>query len=67
MYQNLRAEMARRNINGMMIAEKISIWPATFSAKINGKSEFTLDEAIAIKAALCTDLPLEILFQREED
>ena len=67
MYPNLRAEMARRNITGKMISDRIGIWPATFSAKLSGASSFTLDEAIEIKELLETDLPLEDLFWREDE
>lgn len=65
MYSNLRAEMARKNITGYELAEKIGITNGTFSAKFNGKSEFTLDEAFKIKSILETDLTIEVLFAKE--
>lgn len=65
MYSNLRAEMARRNITGQEMAEKIGITNGTFSLKFNGKSEFTLDEALKIKNVLETDLSVEELFATE--
>lgn len=65
MYPNLRAEMARRNITGYELAEKIGITNGTFSLKFNGKSEFTLDEALKIKNVLESDLSIEVLFSTE--
>lgn len=67
MYPNLRAEMARRQITGNQIAEKLGIWSSTFSAKASGKSAFTLDEAMVIKDILRTDISLEELFQKEDE
>lgn len=65
MYSNLRAEMARKNITGYELAEKIGITNGTFSMKFNGKSDFTLNEAVKIKNALETDLTIEVLFATE--
>lgn len=66
MFPNLRAEMARRNITGYELADKIGVTNSTFSQKFNGKSLFDLDEAISIKKALGTDMPLEQLFEPDE-
>lgn len=66
MFANLRAEMARRNITGYELAEKIGVTNGTFSKKFNGKADFTLVEAFAIQKALKTDLPVDILFQSDE-
>lgn len=65
MYPNLRAEMARKNITGYELAEKIGITNGTFSTKYNGKSDFTLNEAFKIKSVLETDLNVEVLFATE--
>lgn len=67
MYPNLRAEMARRRVTGNDLANVLNIRPATFSEKMNGKSEFTFAEAQIIKAYLDTALPLEVLFEKEND
>lgn len=66
MFSNLRAEMARKNITGQELAERIGITNGTFSQKFNGKSDFTLKEAKAIKEALGTDLTIEALFEPDE-
>lgn len=65
MYPNIRAEMARQKITGRLLADLIGIAEVTMSTKLNGKSEFTLSEAIAVKKALKTDMPLEVLFEVE--
>ena len=64
MYPNLRAEMARYRITGAEIAELLGILPSTVSSKINGKTDFTLSEAVKIKEFLHTSLTLEELFER---
>lgn len=66
MYPNLRAELARRRITFSHLASMIGVTVGTMSQKNGGKASFTLDEAIAIKNVLETDMPLEELFQREE-
>lgn len=66
MFPNLRAEMARRNITGNEMAEVLGITSGTFSAKYNGKADFTLPEAMMVKAELKTELPLEVLFEPDE-
>lgn len=70
MFPNLRAEMARRRITMRELCKElnergIKIALSTLSQKINGKYEFTLEEADAIQAVLQTDIPLDILFERE--
>ena len=66
MYLNLRAEMARQKVTLAMLAEVCGVTVSTMSQKNCGKSPFTFDEACAIKKALHTDLPLEVLFAKEE-
>jgi hypothetical protein len=70
MFPNLRAEMARGRITMRMMQEllekhgvKISL--SQLSQKMNGKYEFTLEEAEAIQAVLNSGLSLEVLFNRE--
>lgn len=64
-YPNLRAEMARRSVKGYELAAALGIRQATLSAKLNGKSEWTLDESKAVKSFIGTAMPLELLFKKE--
>lgn len=66
MYPNLRAELAKRKMTFTHLAGIMGITVGTMSQKNNGKASFTLDEALAIKNALGTDLTIEELFQRED-
>lgn len=66
MYPNLRAEMARKNIKVMVIAQALSISYDTMSNKINGKSDFTRAEIFKIRDEFFPDLTLEYLFETEE-
>lgn len=67
MYPNLRAEMARKKMTGAELAKAIGVNTGTFSQKFNGKTDFGLVEARAIKAVLGTDLPIEVLFEPDEE
>ena len=67
MYPNLRAEMARKKLTGVDMAQAMGVNISTFSLKFNGKNDFTLPEAKAIKKALRTDLPIEVLFEPDEE
>lgn len=72
MYPNVRAEYARRNLTLKSTVEELArlgfeMSVPTLSMKLNGKFPFTLDEAKALKEILKTDLPLEELFEAEED
>ena len=64
MYPNLRAEIARRGVTLSQLAEVIGVTLQTMSKKINGGSEFTLNEAYAIKDFLGVDAPIEELFKK---
>lgn len=64
MYNNLRAEMTRRNVNAKEIANKLGKTEGTISSKITGKTDFTMDEARQIKRILGVDITLEELFEK---
>ena len=65
MYPNLRAEMARKEINQNELADAVGITPATMSLKLSGKAKLTLDEAFAIKECVRSRLSLDALFATE--
>lgn len=69
MFPNLRAEFARRHltmadvVEGILKESGVQISITHFSLKMNGKYQFTLEEAFAIKKFLKTKLTLDVLFQ----
>lgn len=67
MYPNLRAEMARKNVTLSWLADQIKMHVSTLSEKMNGKANFSLDEAKKIKKALGVDLSIDDLFYKEEE
>lgn len=64
MYSTLKAEMARKGVTGRELARSLNLGESTFSLKINGRSEFDLSEAKAIKDELGVNIPLEELFEK---
>lgn len=64
MYLNLKAEMARNSWKMRDLAKASGISTPSLSQKINGKRDFRLKEARAIRKALgCEDLTLDFLFE----
>lgn len=66
MFPNLNAEMARRKITQMSLAEKIGRTPTTLSMKLSGKSPISLAECVEIKNAIDEKLSVDYLFATEE-
>lgn len=64
MYLNVKAELARRNLNLVDLSNKTGIRYQTLVDKVNGKYPLTLDEAKTIKSALEVSIPLEELFEQ---
>ena len=62
MYKNLRIEMLKKEMTMADLSAKTGIKYQTLSDKMRGESQFTLQEAISIKKALESELPIEILF-----
>lgn len=62
MYRNLEAEIKRRGLSRLALAEQMGCNPSTISFKLTGKRPFTLPEAKRLKAILQVQLPLEVLF-----
>ena len=63
MLRNLRAEMSRYNVRAKDFAKLLKVREATISGKMNGKSHFTLNEAMQIKEVYFPHLSLEYLFE----
>lgn len=66
MFPNLDAEMARRKITRLSLADRIHKTPTTLSLKLNGKAPITLAECVEIKNAIDETLSVDYLFKTEE-
>ncbi len=66
MFPNLRAEMARKNIKYVAIAEILGISYDSVINKISGKTDFTRSEIFKIRDILFPDLSLEYLFKARD-
>lgn len=65
MYSKLEAKIAYLGISKKQMADGIRMNYNTLLAKINGKSKFTLDEAVIIQTYLAEDIPIEELFTED--
>lgn len=63
MFPNLRAEMARIGIDGVVISSHLGCTTKTFSRKMTGKGEFTRAEIFKIKNTFFPNLTIEYLFK----
>lgn len=66
MYPNLRAELARKDMSIPQLAELTGIKTTTLYDKYNGRSAFSLDEAVLIRDALGLDMSIDELFRKED-
>lgn len=64
MYNNLMHELRKKNITNKAVAELIGITEKTLFNKVNGVTEFTLTEAMAINDNLLPEFKLDYLFTR---
>lgn len=62
MYLNLKHELRSCQITQAQISELLGVREATVSDKINGKSRFTVDEALRVKKTFFPKYDLEYLF-----
>lgn len=72
MFPNVRAEFARNGFTQDKVVDElknegIEMTRTTLSLKMTGKYDFTFNEAVAIKKICKTDLPLEELFEKNEE
>ena len=63
-YPNLMAELARAGLTVLELSAKTGIPYSTLIGKLGGRSEFTLDEAFAIKSVLQVNQSIDELFER---
>ena len=64
-YPNLEVEMVKARMMRKDLAKRLGMTPTTLSMKLNGKSNISLEEGVAIKREIKTDLKLEELFKTE--
>lgn len=67
MYRNAKAEMVRAGKTLADLSNNLGGTVSTWSLKLNGKYQITLDEAKRFKKFVKTDLPLEELFEKFEE
>lgn len=65
MLMNLKAEMTRHRVTGCELASYLDLREATISSKINGKTDFTVNEAFEIRNKFFPNYSLEYLFKKE--
>lgn len=65
-FTTLRAEMARRGLKGRDIAEALQISSKSAYNKINGITEFTLKETIAIRDKFFPGMTIDFLFNSDD-
>jgi len=65
MYRFLEARIVFHGYSKKEFAESINMNYNTLLAKLNGKSKFTLDEAVQIKEFLQEDMSIEQLFEEK--
>ena len=63
MFNTVKAEMARKNMTIVELADATGIRYQTLADKLRGDSSMSVADAIKIKAALNVDMPFEELFQ----
>ena len=61
-FTTLKAEMARKGLKGIDIAETLQISAKSAYNKINGITEFTLKETIAVRDKYFPDMTIDFLF-----
>ena len=57
--------MAKRKIEKYKVARELGIHVNSFRNKLNGKTSFSVDEAIQIQEAFFPDLEIKYLFGRD--
>ena len=64
LYPTLMAELARAGMTVIDLSATTCIPYSTLMGKIRGRSDFTLNEAVAIRKALCVEMSIDELFVR---
>lgn len=64
MYENLLAEIGRKQLSRKDIAEKLNITTSALRLKLKGKHRFTVDEAFKLCELLGGNCSVEFLFKK---
>lgn len=64
MYENLRLELARKNITQEAVAKLIGCTEKTLRNKLNGTTDFTVSEAMLINDNILPEFGFGYLFSR---
>lgn len=64
-YLMLKGEMAKRDITIKAISELLEIHRNSVSNKLDGDTNFSIDEAVKIRDAFFPDMKIETLFDKE--
>ena len=67
MYPNFEAERARADLTLEDLTKEIGGTVASLSNKLRGVYALSFSDAVALKKALKTEIPLEILFAKRGD
>jgi hypothetical protein len=67
MYRILYSQMALVGMSKPALAEAIDMKYTTLLDKLAGRTKFTLDESVAIKKAIKSQLSIEALFDLDEE
>lgn len=64
MYPNFEAERARADMTLEDLVKEIGGTIGSLSNKLRGVYNLSFDDAVALKRALKTEIPLEVLFEK---
>ncbi len=67
MFSNLEAEIARKRLHKKELGKTLGVRQATIYDKLNGKSKFTLKEALKIKNTYFPEMEIKYLFKKFND
>lgn len=67
MYSFLRGEMFKAKIPISSLSKKIGVSEKTLRNKLNGATDFTWPEAIAIRKIVSPNMSMEELFKSDEE
>ena len=67
MYKNLIEILRKKGITNKAYAEFLGVTEKTVWSKLNGKSEFTLGEALKTCSVICPEYKMDFVFKAETE